>query len=79
MICQNGRVRIDLADGEHTRYLELAAGQAVLVEPGIFAQETYLDAESILLVLCDRPHEKEDYIHTMDEFLRFVRPQGESA
>lgn len=76
MICQNGRVRVDLADGKDMRCLELSPGQAVLIEPGIFATETYLDPESMILVLCDRPYEKEDYIHTMDEFLRIVRQQG---
>lgn len=72
-ICIGGRARIDLTDGIGTRSVSLCPGQAVLIEPGIFATETYLDADTVLLILCDRPYEKDDYIHTLDEFLRLRR------
>jgi dTDP-4-dehydrorhamnose 3,5-epimerase-like enzyme len=73
LICQAGRLGIALADGDRERRLELSAGQAMLVEPGIFATQTYLDDASVLLVLCDRPYEAEDYIHSMDEFVKYRR------
>jgi UDP-2-acetamido-3-amino-2,3-dideoxy-glucuronate N-acetyltransferase len=71
MICQSGRLRISMTDGIRERVVELASGQAILVEPGIFATETYLDADSAMLFLCDRPYERDDYIHTMEEFLDY--------
>jgi UDP-2-acetamido-3-amino-2,3-dideoxy-glucuronate N-acetyltransferase len=71
MICQNGRVRIVVADGANEKAIELSQGQGMLVEPGIFATETYLDADSELLVLCDRPYEKDDYIHDINEFTKY--------
>jgi len=71
LVCQNGRVRVALADGTGEKTIELSQGQGMLVEPGIFATETYLEADSQLLVLCDRPYEKEDYIHDINEFLRY--------
>ena len=73
VICQSGRVRIDLSDGDEVLQFELIPGQAVLIEPGIFASETYLDVGSVIIVLCDRPYEKDDYIHTLEEFLATVR------
>lgn len=76
MICQRGRLGITLADGSRERSLELSAGQAILVEPGIFASQTYLDDDAELLVLCDRAYEADDYIHGMDEFLKYRREKA---
>lgn len=71
MVCVSGRLRITVADGANERSLELSPGNGIFIEPGIFATETYLDADSVMLALCDRPYEKEDYIHTMDEFRQY--------
>jgi mannose-6-phosphate isomerase-like protein (cupin superfamily) len=76
MICLDGRLGIALADGMGKRSVELSPGQAILVEPGLFVTETYRDDESALLVLCDRPYEAEDYIHGMDEFLKYRREKA---
>lgn len=67
VICQSGRVLMDIADATHTRRVELKAGQAVLMESGIFHSEMYLDSDSIVLVLCDQPYDRSDYIDSMDE------------
>jgi dTDP-4-dehydrorhamnose 3,5-epimerase-like enzyme len=71
MVCISGRLRITVADGRNEQGFELAPGQGMFVPPGIFATETYLDADSVMLALCDRPYEKDDYIHTLEEFLEF--------
>jgi hypothetical protein len=71
MICLSGLIQIALDDGPQQRTLDLTAGQAILIEPGILAAETYQYADSILLVLCDRPYEKEDYFHNMAELAAF--------
>lgn len=75
LLCQSGRIQIVLNDGEQERSLLLAAGQGLLIPPAIFASETYLDSGTVLLVLCDRPYEKEDYIHSL-ESLRAFRAQS---
>jgi len=64
MICQTGRIVIEANDGTRTRRFELAAGQAVFMENGIFFSETYLEPGSVVLVLCDRPYEEDDYIRS---------------
>jgi dTDP-4-dehydrorhamnose 3,5-epimerase-like enzyme len=76
LICQEGRLGIVLADGASERSFELSAGHAILIEPGIFATQTYLDNNSALLVLCDRPYEADDYIHGMDQFLKYRREKA---
>ena len=77
VICQSGRVLVDTADGERTRQLELKAGQAILMESGIFHSETYLESDSIVLVLCDQPYDQSDYIDSMDEFRKlYARGRG---
>jgi dTDP-4-dehydrorhamnose 3,5-epimerase-like enzyme len=76
VICQVGRLGISLTDGVREHALELSSGQAILIEPGIFATQTYLDDESVLLVLCDRPYEAEDYIHGMDAFVKYCREKA---
>jgi hypothetical protein len=67
LICQSGRVRLDLADQAKARVITLSAGEGVLIEPGIFAVDTYLDPGTVLLVLCDRPYDHADYIHTLED------------
>ena len=67
MICQTGRVIVEATDGTQTRKIELCSGQAVLIECGIFTSETYVDRDTVLLVLCDRPYEKDDYIESICE------------
>ena len=70
LVCQRGKIRVELTDGKQVLSPILSPGQAVFIRAGIFASETYIDGNSLLMVLCDRPYESEDYIHTLDEFLR---------
>ena len=67
MICQAGRVLLEVADGARMRRIELSAGQAVLVEQRIFASETFLDPNTVLLVLCDKPYDSNDYIRSIED------------
>ena len=69
MICQTGRVLVDATDGAQTRRIELLPGQAVLIEPGIFASETFADPGTVLLVLCDQQYDSNDYVRSMADFL----------
>jgi dTDP-4-dehydrorhamnose 3,5-epimerase-like enzyme len=76
MICQAGRVLIEATDGKRTRQIELQSGQAVLMDSGIFYSEQYLDRETVLLILCDKPYDVKDYIDSMDEFLALHQKQS---
>ena len=76
MICQKGRVLVTMANGLATRNIELQSGQAILIEPLIFAEQTYLEPDSILLVLCDRPYEEDDYILDVETLKAHVAAPG---
>lgn len=71
MICQAGRINVRVDDGTSSRNFELVASDAILVPSVIYASETFLEEGSTLLVLCDRPYEPEDYLHSWDEYLRY--------
>ena len=62
MICMAGTIRVDAFDGITRRSILLGQGEFINVVPGIYATETFLEARSLLLVLCDRPFEAHDYI-----------------
>jgi hypothetical protein len=42
---------------------------ALLIPPGIWAQQTYTTENSILTVLCDRIYEAQDYIREYADFI----------
>ncbi|MGF1610062.1 MAG: FdtA/QdtA family cupin domain-containing protein [Kiloniellales bacterium] len=71
MVCLSGRCEIMLDDGasQEPYLLSFAQASALLVPPSIWAEQRYLDDDSVLLVLCDRPFEPEDYIRDYDAFL----------
>ena len=45
--------------------------QALLVPPGPWNTVQFQQNESLLIVLCDRIYETDDYIHDYFEFLSF--------
>lgn len=49
-------------------YLE-PGGVGILVPPGIWATQEYLDDSSVVIVFCDREFEPGDYIRDYQEFL----------
>lgn len=76
MICCEGRVGIDTFDGKDTRSFTLERGQALLIPPLIYASETYLADNTLLLVICDQPFDQDDYIHSREELVRLRAGAG---
>lgn len=69
LVCLHGRVSVRCDDGNSSRIVELERpNAALLIPPSIWAEQTYLDSPTVLLVLCDRPFEEEDYIRSRKEF-----------
>ena len=62
-VCIRGRIQVDAFDGTLIQKCLLGHGDFLNLVPGIFATETFLDEGSVLLVLCDRPFEQDDYIY----------------
>jgi dTDP-4-dehydrorhamnose 3,5-epimerase-like enzyme len=72
LICASGAIEVECDDGERKATYQLdAAKRGLLVPPSIWAKEIYRQPQSILLVLCDRPYEPEDYIRSYADFLAY--------
>jgi hypothetical protein len=44
----------------------------LLVPPGIWAKEEFLTDGAVLMVVCDRGYEEDDYIRDYEKFKAFV-------
>jgi len=44
----------------------------LLISPGIWSQQEYIEENTILTVLCDRGYAEDDYIREYKGFLEFV-------
>jgi len=70
LTCVSGRINLLCDDGEEQFSVVLyAENDGVLVPSGIWAQQTYLEDCSVLLVICDQAYDENDYIRDHDEFL----------
>jgi dTDP-4-dehydrorhamnose 3,5-epimerase-like enzyme len=71
LICLNGKILVKCNDGESlVDYTLDNPIQGLLIPPGIWAEQTYETENTILMVLCDRLYEAEDYVRDFDTFLK---------
>ncbi len=72
MICVSGAVDVVCEDGSRKNTFALnRRNQALLVPPGLWNTVEFRQNESLLIVLCDRVYEADDYIRDYAEFLSF--------
>jgi dTDP-4-dehydrorhamnose 3,5-epimerase-like enzyme len=72
MICVSGAVDVVCEDGSRKNTFALnRRNQALLVPPGLWNTVEFRQNESVLIVLCDRVYEADDYIRDYAEFLSF--------
>lgn len=73
LICVSGKIRVSCDDGAVvTQHLLDNMGAGLLIPPGIWAKEKYMTESAVLMVLCDRNYEAEDYIRDYNEFKIFI-------
>jgi len=78
MVCVSGAIEVICDNGiEETTYQLDSPSVGLNVEPGIWAKEKYLTENAVLVVLCDRHYEEEDYIHSYDEFKTYTKIKKE--
>ena len=72
LVCVSGKIRVTCDNGstviEH--YLD-NKGLGLLIPPGIWAKEEYVH-DAVLMVLCDRGYEEEDYLRDHSDFKTFL-------
>lgn len=72
MICVSGAVDVVCEDGRRKNMFALnRRNQALLVPPGLWNTVEFRGDGSVLVVLCDRVYEADDYIRDYAEFLSF--------
>jgi dTDP-4-dehydrorhamnose 3,5-epimerase-like enzyme len=70
MICPQGAVNIVCNDGsEQKSFLLNRSDIGLLVPPKVWAVEVFNDANSLLIVICNRRYEEYDYISDYTKFL----------
>lgn len=73
LVCMSGKIKVTVDNGsDKSEYLLENMGQGLLIPPKLWASESYIMDGSILMVLCDRLYEEEDYIHDYNKFKTFV-------
>jgi hypothetical protein len=74
LVCLTGACVVtclgDPANGE--RRFELSGAESGLYIPAsIWAEQRYVTPSAVLMVLCDRPFEADDYIRDLEQFKRY--------
>lgn len=76
LVCSSGRIEVVCDDGQNkVPFMLERPNEGLLLYPGIWASQTYVDEGTVLSVFCDRPYEESDYLRNYDEFRAFRNSQ----
>ena len=74
LICTNGAVKVRCDDTRTTEiYVLDKPNFGLFIPPGIWADQKYIENNTILTVLCDRPFEEADYLRNYEDFKLFSK------
>ena len=74
LVCTYGKLRVTYDDGLNvSEYILDNMGIGLLVPPGVWSKQEYLEDNTVLMVMCDRLYEADDYIHEYDEYIKYVK------
>ena len=72
LICMNGKCDVVCDDSKNKKTFSLTSPQqALLIPPSIWAEQKYINKNSVLFVASDRLYEPDDYIRNYDDFLKY--------
>ena len=70
--CVAGEVNLRCDDGNtQIETLLTPSNEAVLVPCGIWAEQEYIQDNSMIIVFCDQPYDENDYMRVYDEYLEW--------
>ena len=73
LVCTNGSIEVSCDDVEtQSIYILNKPYMGLLILPGVWIEQKYLENSSILTVLCDQPFNEEEYIRNYDEFKNYL-------
>lgn len=70
-VCISGNASVSLTDGAKTEVVNLSAGHAVTIAPGLWRDISPLGERDVLLVMASDSFDEDDYIRDFDEFRRW--------
>jgi hypothetical protein len=72
LICTNGTIKVICDDGKQTStHILDKANYGLLIEPGIWSEQRYMEENTVLTVLCNLPYDASDYIRDRENFLKY--------
>ena len=72
-LCVSGSLQVQAYDGQTERMITLAPGDGIHIPPAIFTTEWFSVPGSILMVLCSRYYEPDDYVKDHKTLAAFRR------
>jgi dTDP-4-dehydrorhamnose 3,5-epimerase-like enzyme len=74
LICTNGSIEVKCDDGcTNELYVLDKPNFGLLIAPGVWAEQRYMENNTILTVLCNRPFEEVDYLRNYEDFKIFAK------
>jgi len=72
LVAVSGKVRVVVDDGAGRNVITLDNNRVgLLIPPSIWAEQTYLEDETILMVLCSHAYNEGDYVRDYKDFLKW--------
>jgi dTDP-4-dehydrorhamnose 3,5-epimerase-like enzyme len=71
VVCLSGHVELELTDGNQiANYILDDSGFGILIPPGIWNKLRFQDEKTVLMVLCDKLYDPDEYIRDWNTFLK---------
>lgn len=72
LLCVHGACEVICDDGKNKKtFLLDSPEKALLIPPGIWAEQTYLRKDTTLIVACDAAYDESDYLRDYELFLQY--------
>ena len=63
LYCLQGKIKVKLINGQNTTIKVLQPGESVFLDRMVWSEQEYMTGEDIMLVLCSRAFDKNDYFY----------------
>ena len=73
LVCSNGALEVTCDDGcNKEKFILDDSSIGLLISPRVWAEQKYLQNDTVLTVLCDQAYDEGDYIRDYGEFMNCV-------
>lgn len=74
LVCVAGRVEVECSNGQEVvTHLLGGLDDSLLIPPGTWSTQKYLDDTNSLIVFCDSEYDEQDYIRNFDQYIKFTQ------